>query len=104
MKIEEVFGELSLIGKAVVLKTTSNREQRCKSSSLLLSSIMVQILRKQGWTLNPNDKTVNSIIRMIENNDGKCPCHNTSADTQCPCSNYREHDICECGLYLKINS
>lgn len=63
---------------------------------------MFKIYRKEGWVLNPNDKTVNSIIRMIENNDGKCPCHNTSADKECPCSNYREKDICECGLYLKI--
>jgi hypothetical protein len=65
---------------------------------------MVRIFRKEGWILNPNDKVVNSILKMIENNAGKCPCHNTSAETECPCSNYRLHDLCECGLYVKINS
>lgn len=63
---------------------------------------MVSIYRKQGWELNPKDKVVNSILKMIENNNGECPCHNTSEDKHCPCSNYRENDVCECGLYLKI--
>ena len=51
--------------------------------------------------LNPNDKVVNGILKMIENNDGKCPCYNTSAETECPCSDYRLNDECHCGLYLK---
>lgn len=62
---------------------------------------MIQILRKEGWILNPNDKIVNSIIKRIEKNDGKCPCHNTGHDTKCPCSDYREQDICHCSLYVK---
>jgi ferredoxin-thioredoxin reductase catalytic subunit len=64
---------------------------------------MITILRKEGWVLNPNDKTVNSILKMVENNAGKCPCYNTSADTECPCSDYRLNDKCHCGLYLKID-
>lgn len=63
---------------------------------------MVKIYRKEGWVLNPNDKTVNSVLRMVENNGGKCPCFNTSEDTNCPCSDYRLKDTCHCGLYLKL--
>lgn len=64
---------------------------------------MVKIFRKEGWILNPNDKVVNSILKMIENNAGNCPCFNTSADSECPCSDYRLKDICHCGLYKKVN-
>lgn len=65
---------------------------------------MITILRKEGWILNPKDKTVNSIIKMIENNDGNCPCHNTSEDPKCPCTDYRINDVCHCGLYQKEGS
>ena len=64
---------------------------------------MIQIMRKPGWMLNPNDKTVNSILRRCELNDGKCPCYNESEDTHCPCSDYREKDECHCNLYVRIN-
>lgn len=64
---------------------------------------MVEILRKQGWKLNPNDKIVNSILRMVEKNNRECPCHNTGKDKCCPCSDYREEDICHCSLYVKEN-
>lgn len=64
---------------------------------------MIQFLRKPGWVLNPNDKTVNAILKQCERNDGECPCHNESTDKHCPCSDYREHDVCHCGLYLKTN-
>lgn len=63
---------------------------------------MVQILRKKGWVLNPNDKIVNSILKRYEMNEGECPCHNTGEDKKCPCSDYRENDKCHCGLYLKL--
>lgn len=63
---------------------------------------MISIHRKMGWQLNPNDKVVNSILKMIEKNDGKCPCHNTSKDPHCPCTSYLEDNICHCGLYKKI--
>jgi ferredoxin-thioredoxin reductase catalytic subunit len=63
---------------------------------------MVTIHRKPGWVLNPNDKTVNNILKMIENNDGKCPCFNISEDTHCPCTGYIKEDKCCCGLYLKV--
>lgn len=65
---------------------------------------MTTILRKEGWQLNPDDKIVNSILRMIRNNDGKCPCFNTSEDTTCPCTDYTKKDICHCGLYKKIEN
>ena len=63
---------------------------------------MVQIMRKSGWVINPKDKVVNGILRMIENNNGECPCDNQSEDKHCPCSDYRDKDICHCGLYLKV--
>ena len=62
---------------------------------------MIPILRKEGWILNPNDKVLNSILKMIENNGGKCPCFNTSIDSNCPCDDYRIKDTCHCGLYKK---
>ena len=65
---------------------------------------MIQICRKEGWALNPNDKTVNGILRMVEKNDGECPCFNESEDKHCPCSDYREKDMCHCGLYVKVIS
>lgn len=66
---------------------------------------MIQILRKQGWVLNPNDKIVNGIMKRCEANDGECPCSNpgeTREDRLCPCKLYREEDKCCCGLYLKV--
>ena len=62
---------------------------------------MIEILRKDGWILNPNDKIVNSIIKRCVANNGECPCLNDSEDKHCPCSNYREKDICCCKLYIK---
>lgn len=62
---------------------------------------MVQILRKEGWVLNPDDRVVNAILKRCEANNGECPCHNTGVDKRCPCSDYRENDVCHCNLYLK---
>ena len=62
---------------------------------------MVQIYRKEGWILNPNDKVVNAILKRYEMNNGECPCHNESVDNHCPCSDYREKDVCKCNLYIK---
>ena len=62
----------------------------------------MEILIKDGFVLNPNDKIVSSLTKMIERNNGNCPCSgNTSEDIHCPCSNYRNHNECTCGLYLK---
>lgn len=65
---------------------------------------MIQILRKEGWQLNPNDKVVNNILKACERNGGECPCHNDGYDKHCPCSDYRENDICHCNLYQKIQN
>ena len=65
---------------------------------------MIQIYRKEGWILNPNDKIVNAIFKRIEKCDGECPCSNpgkTVEDRLCPCKSYREDDICHCQLYIK---
>ena len=68
---------------------------------------MIQILRKEGWQLNPNDKVVNAIFKRIELNNGECPCDNpgvTHKDRCCPCKEYRENNICHCTLYTKIKN
>lgn len=64
---------------------------------------MVLIHRKEGWSLNPSDKVVNSILKMIERNKGLCPCSHDDkdGDTHCPCDSYRLRDECVCGLYVK---
>ena len=65
---------------------------------------MIQILRKEGFILNPSDKAVNALLKMIERNEGKCPCSgNTSKDLHCPCSGYIESNKCICGLYKRID-
>lgn len=67
---------------------------------------MVEIHRKVGWKLNPNDKVVNAILRLCEKRDGLCPCVHDSEnydgkDLHCPCTDYTMKDKCECGLYIK---
>ena len=77
--------------------------QGCNSGSSPDSTTMIQILRKNGFILNPNNKVGNVLLKMIERNEGKCPCSgNTSEDLHCPCSNYRLYDECTCGLYKKV--
>lgn len=68
---------------------------------------MVQILRKNGWELNPKDAVVNSILRMCEKNDGICPCMHDNEeyegkDLHCPCTDYTMKNKCVCGLYKKV--
>ena len=41
---------------------------------------MVEIYRKEGWKLNPNDRVVNAILRRCEKCDGLCPCTHDSED------------------------
>ena len=56
---------------------------------------MIQILRKEGWQLNPSDKIVNAILKRIEYCDGECPCLNpgkTVEERLCPCKEYRENN------------
>ena len=65
---------------------------------------MVQIYRKEGWVLNPNDKLGNAIFKRLEVTQGECPCANpgeTLEDRMCPCKEYRDNDHCCCKLYLK---
>ena len=67
---------------------------------------MIQILRKEGWVLNPKDKVVNAILKRCEKNEGLCPCVHDSEDydgkdLHCPCTDYTIKGKCECGLYVK---
>ena len=57
---------------------------------------MIQILRKEGWVLNPNDKVVNAILKRCEANNGECPCHSSFYLTLA----FREykHKCAMCGL------
>ena len=43
---------------------------------------MIEIHREEGWTLNPNDKVVNAILKRCEKNKGLCPCVHDSEN--CP--------------------
>lgn len=56
---------------------------------------------KSGWTLNPNPKVVNGIIKMLNRSGGNCPCDNDADDLKCPCSNYRLKNKCCCTLYVR---
>lgn len=62
-----------------------------------------KIVRKEGWMLNPDDKIVNNIIRMVGNNGGHCPCKHPERQghDQCPCHEYLANDKCYCKLYIK---
>ena len=65
---------------------------------------MIQILRKEGFILNSNDKVVNAILSRIEKCNGMCPCIHPEddGDLHCPCASYRLKDTCYCGLYVKV--
>lgn len=72
---------------------------------LTKSCIMIEIYRKEGWKLNPNDRVVNAILKRCEKCDGLCPCTHDSEDYEgkdlhCPCTDYKLKDVCECGLYV----
>lgn len=65
----------------------------------------MEILRKPGFILNPNDKIVNGILKGIHRCGGACPCYHgddiPKEDLMCPCKEYRENDHCRCTLYIK---
>ena len=62
----------------------------------------MEILIKEGWQLNPNEKIVKGITKAIERNEGMCPCvHDDNGDLHCPCESYRQKDKCCCQLYIK---
>ena len=63
-----------------------------------------KIFVRPGWKINPNEKIVNGIMKMLERNGGYCPCDNPDKGTEfavCPCRSYMEHDKCCCSLYIK---
>lgn len=61
---------------------------------------------KPGWGLNPDNKIVEGIIKLLERNEGLCPCIHSKddEDTRCPCESYRLRDKCCCNLYVKLNN
>lgn len=65
----------------------------------------METLIREGFKLNPDKKAVESIMKAIERNHGKCPCihPDNDGDLMCPCDSYRLRDICYCHLYIKEN-
>ena len=65
--------------------------------------VTINILKRDGWDLNPDDKVVNNIFRALERCDGHCPCHHEDrrGNDVCPCDEYKEYNNCVCGLYTK---
>lgn len=60
---------------------------------------------KPGWQLNPNEKVVKGITKLLEKNNMVCPCVHMEddGDLRCPCESYRLRDKCCCKLYIKLN-
>ena len=58
---------------------------------------------KDGWQLNPNEKVVKGITKMLKKNDNICPCVHPQddGDLHCPCDSYKLRDKCCCQLYIK---
>lgn len=65
----------------------------------------MKYLIKDGWQINPNDKIVHSIVKMLDKNNGICPCIHpeNDGDLHCPCDSYRLRNKCCCNLYVKIS-
>jgi len=50
---------------------------------------------------NPDAKIVETIEKLIKENDGHCPCLIIkNNDTICPCKTFREDNFCRCKLYI----
>ena len=57
------------------------------------------------FILNPDEKTVEKILKACWRNDGFCPCSPEASDIRdvnrfCPCQDFREKKGCHCNLYL----
>lgn len=65
--------------------------------------VVIEIVRKKGWRINPDDKLVNEIFRALDKNRGHCPTkiENRKGHDQCPCSAYLQDGVCYCKLYVK---
>jgi ferredoxin-thioredoxin reductase catalytic subunit len=65
--------------------------------------IVIDICRKKGWRINPDDALVNDIFRKLYKTNGHCPTkvENRKGHDQCPCSAYLQDGVCYCGLYIK---
>jgi ferredoxin-thioredoxin reductase catalytic subunit len=75
--------------------------------------------RKNGWTLNPDDKQLKTVIRGLARNTVRfgeqyCPCRIRSGDPEedrkivCPCIYHRDEvekdGQCHCHLYFRENT
>lgn len=65
--------------------------------------VIIKIQPREGDKINPDDRKVNSIFRLLEKSGGHCI---TKVDKRfghdlCPCQNYLAGGKCFCGLYIK---
>ena len=57
----------------------------------------------KGFKLNPDRKSVNTIMDGLARKDGHCPCRiNVDDTTLCPCDEFINDGICKCKLYIPI--
>lgn len=63
----------------------------------------INIVRKEGYELNPNDAKLNEIFRLLNVNYGHCPTNKADrrGHDQCPCHEWLAYSNCFCGLYVK---
>jgi len=60
-----------------------------------------KIIRKVGFTLNPDDSIVNALLQSIAEDNCKCISPGNEHN-KCPCDAYLKEGKCYCGLYLKV--
>ena len=66
-------------------------------------AIEIKISIIDGFKINPNNKTVNKIFKVLAKNNGHCltKVENRYGNDLCPCSEYLQNKQCYCGLYIK---
>lgn len=68
-------------------------------------AVELELIEKEGYTINPDAKVVNTIINSICKNDGVCITQHDKEPIdyhrQCPCSSYVRDGKCYCKLYIK---
>lgn len=65
---------------------------------------MDKIIFNPNW----NEMNVNAFLKLIENNEGYCPCKiGKDESNHCICKQFMDKKtdgLCYCGLYLKITA
>jgi ferredoxin-thioredoxin reductase catalytic subunit len=69
--------------------------------------MLIDNIEYNDMELNPNEKIVNAIRKMLIKTNGYCPCNQGNTpkeDTKCPCKKMTEKHQCCCTLYTKKES